>query len=94
MSDLFGSTIAAPSTSIIGLTVILPRPCHACGSFKAVIGSSAGPHCARYVCGDCCLFLSWMRAETYAFVCDVVDNFGRPTEPITIRMTGLSSYAH
>jgi hypothetical protein len=95
--DLFGSSVATvPSTSILGLSVILPkeRACAACGSINATVGSSGGPHYARYLCASCGGFVGWMRGETYAFVCEVVDQFGRPTESISIRMTGRSSYAH
>jgi hypothetical protein len=40
----------APSSSPIGLTVILPKPCGNCGLNSTIIGSSVGPHYARLNC--------------------------------------------
>jgi len=79
------SAITVPSTSILGLSVITPTPCHACRSIFAVVGSSNGPHYGHYRCASCDAFLNWMRGETHRFLCDVIDNFGRPAEPIEIR---------
>jgi hypothetical protein len=62
-------------------------------SINATIGSSGGPHFARYTCANCGGFAGWVRGESYSFVCDVIDHFGRPTDPVIIRMTAFSSYA-
>jgi hypothetical protein len=74
-TDLLGST--APSTSLIGLTVVLPRPCRSCGETMAVIGSSKGPHHDRHV--------AWMSREVFDFVCAVIDHVGRPQDAIVVR---------
>src|SRR5690349_5096828 len=94
--NLFGSSVATiPTTSILGLLVTLPssRACTACGSINATVGSSGGPHYARYRCA-CGAFAGWMRGETYTFIRAIVDEFGRPDEPIIIRTIGHSSHAH
>lgn len=83
--DLFGSTTHA-STSVRGLLVTLPGTC-LCGESKAVIGSSSGPHYARVTCARCGKFRAWMSATSFAFVANVIDQFGRPVEPISVRNT-------
>ena len=77
-------TVTTPSSSPIGLDVILPRQCHDCGSDTAIIGSSAGPHHARLECRGCGRHRGWLSAGTFRFLSDVIDNFGRPTEPIIV----------
>jgi hypothetical protein len=79
---LFGSTV--PSTSILELAVRLPRPCW-CGSVVATIGSSAGPHHARLQCAGCNVHRGWLSRDSYEFIVAVVDEFGRPEQPIAIR---------
>src|SRR5262249_8329481 len=76
--DLFGG-ITMPSTSIVGLMVVLEeRPACACGSFEATIGASAGPHCASLLCAYCQRHRGWLSAETFSFVTEIADLFGRP----------------
>jgi hypothetical protein len=72
------------STSVRGLLVNLPGTC-LCGEAKAVIGSSSGPHYARVTCAACDRFRCWMSAESFAFVSNIIDEFGRPVEPIVVR---------
>jgi hypothetical protein len=81
--DFFGAT--APSTSIIGLNVISPRPCGSCGSQLASIGSSRGPHAASLTCLECSRHVGWLSGETHRFITEIIDHVGRPTEPITVR---------
>jgi hypothetical protein len=79
---MFPSTVS--SASVIGLAVKLPRPCW-CGSMVATIGSSAGPHHARLQCAGCETHRGWLSRDSYEFIVAVVDEFGRPEQPITIR---------
>jgi hypothetical protein len=74
-----------PSSSPVGLSVILPKPCGNCGSDSAIIGSSRGPHHASLLCECCGGHRGWLSGSTYKFLSDVIANFGRPTEPIWIR---------
>jgi hypothetical protein len=76
----------APSSSPVGLTVILPKPCSNCGLNSTVIGSSVGPHYARLNCECCGSHRGWLRAATYKFLSDVIVNLGRPSEPILVRL--------
>jgi hypothetical protein len=78
--DMFGSMIATPSSSPVGLAIILRRPCCNCGDERATIGNSAGPHAARLNCCGCGDHRGWLSAATFKFLCDVIDNFGRPIE--------------
>jgi hypothetical protein len=81
--SMFEST--SPSSSPIGLTVIVPKPCSNCGSDAAVIGSSRGPHHASLLCECCGGHRGWLSGSTYKFLSDVIENFGRPAEPILVR---------
>jgi hypothetical protein len=75
--------LAPPSSSVIGLEVILPRPCW-CGDCIAVVGSSCGPHHASFECGHCGIHRGWMSGETYRFISTIIDTIGRPLEPIRV----------
>jgi hypothetical protein len=81
--SIFESTL--PSSSPIGLTVIMAKPCRNCGSDSAIIGSSRGPHHASALCECCGGHRGWLSGTTFKFLSDVIENFGRPTEPILIR---------
>jgi len=76
--------LTPPSTSPIGLPVILPHRCSNCGAEEAVIGSSRRPHYARLNCSYCGLHRGWMRSTTFGFIKTIIDTIGRPTAPIMI----------
>jgi hypothetical protein len=81
--NLFETT--TPSTSALGLLVTLPRACQ-CGSTTGAVGSSAGPHHARVVCGQCGRFHSWLPATAIAGINEQIDHIGgRPSQPIILR---------
>jgi hypothetical protein len=82
--SMFGAP-TTPSSSPVSLSVILPKPCRNCGYDTAIVGSSAGPHYARLNCCSCGCHRGWLGGQTFHFLSDVIDNFGRPTEPILIR---------
>ncbi len=79
---LFASTI--PSTSPIGLTVIMPD-CPACGAVESIIGAGKGPHCGSLHCAVCGKHRGWIRPHLFFFIETIIDNFGRPVDPIVIR---------
>jgi hypothetical protein len=85
---MFAST--SPSSSPIGLHVILPQPCQ-CGEFIAVVGSSRGPHHASVICSRCEIHRGWVSGETDRFITTVIDKIGRPTEPITVSSNSRKS---
>lgn len=75
----------APSTSVIGLQVLLQSECSKCGGNSATIGSSSGPHHARLLCSACGEHRGWMYGEAYDFLGKYIDQFGPPTAPIVVR---------
>ena len=80
---LFEST--TPSTSVLGLTVVLPRKCRSCGETMATVGSSKGPHHAELHCIACGVHVGWMGRESFNFVAAIIDRFGRPVSAIVVR---------
>jgi hypothetical protein len=82
--ELFSMT--APSGFPIGLTFSLSHPCDNCGTTITVIGASKGPHYGSLRCRNCDGFRGWMSGATFHFVTDIIDHFGRPTEPIMATM--------
>jgi hypothetical protein len=79
--SMFAST--SPSSSPVGLHIILPQQCQ-CGEFIAITGSSRGPHYASLICSGCGTHRAWMSSATYNFLTTIIDQFGRPVEPIEI----------
>jgi hypothetical protein len=80
-----------PSTSALGLLVVLPQACGGCGAATGVVGSSAGPHHARIVCGQCGKFLRWLPAADFNFIAEVIDLSGRPSAPIILRKSNIEN---
>jgi hypothetical protein len=87
---LFEHGVTAGSTSPIGLRVSLPGACPRCNSTGAIIGSGSGPHIAKVVCDQCLSYRQWLPGETFKFIEDLIDEFGRPLEPIVVRPRGAS----
>jgi hypothetical protein len=69
---------------LIGIDVKLPDACKHCGSNLAVIGAAPIPHRASLHCKECGLFRGWVSNEAFRFVNKIVEQFGKPTEPILI----------
>jgi hypothetical protein len=78
--DLFVSLpeLRGPLT---GLAVRLPEHC-CCGSDVARIGPPAGPHLAELRCEH---HRGWLPRQAHQFLIELINKFGRPTEPIVIR---------
>jgi hypothetical protein len=74
------TTVSSSTVGLAGLCVTLPSGCHACGSNS----SSSGPHWASVVC-DCGAHRGWLPRQAAIFITDIIDNIGRPTQPIIIR---------
>ncbi len=81
--DFFAGT-TAPSTSMVGLLIRLPRECR-CGSVEFTIGSSKNFHHAGLFCADCGAHGGWMSGESFSFINGIIDQFGKPTAPIIVR---------
>ena len=84
---LFRKTAA--SDLLLGLPVELPDLCH-CGSILAAIEAGAGPHHAGLRCA-CGRHRGWVSTAAYNFLTETVKWFGRPTEPIQIRVPSADS---
>jgi hypothetical protein len=69
----------------MGLHVRLPTSCPRCGVIVAFISAGSGPHCATLRCVSCRVFRGWVARATYDFIIKIIDKFGRPIAPITIR---------
>jgi hypothetical protein len=82
--------LTASSTGVVGLQVLIPRPCQ-CGEPIAVIGSSRGPHHAAVECSRCGVHRCWLSGATAAVLNSIIDKFGRPTEPITVSTNSRKS---
>jgi hypothetical protein len=81
--DLFPETVPPPDP-LQGLAVTLSDHCQ-CGAFAAIIAEGVGPHTASLRCAKCDVHRGWILHETHRFVTELVQKFGRPTDPIAIR---------
>src|SRR5262245_7695190 len=89
--DLFvNEPSPAENTDIIGLAIVMPTPCPRCNGVAATIGTGRGPHSASLMC-SCGRHLGWMSAQTFDFITEIVRRFGRPTEPIQVRVKNGSA---
>jgi hypothetical protein len=77
--------IISTSGSLVGLSVRIPDPCRSCGHDVAKIGPTVGPHFAGLRCTRCDRHRGWLSRIAHQFLVEVVNKFGRPTEPIAIR---------
>ena len=73
-----------------GLLVQTPCACR-CGAALAVIGPGKGPHAAALHCEECDVHRGWVSHATHKFLTEIVNQFGRPTEPIVIRGDGAGA---
>jgi hypothetical protein len=84
-NDLFSDTEHAPS-GLVGLQVVMPsRQCRECHCRAFTIGAGSGPHKASVTC-TCGKHCGWISTESFNFISETVRLFGRPTEPIVVRM--------
>jgi hypothetical protein len=73
-----------------GLVVRPSQPCR-CGCELAVIGEGNGPHIASLHCAECDTHRGWVSHTAHKFLTEIVNRFGRPTEPINIRGDGAGA---
>ena len=73
-----------PRDCIHGLLVRTPRPCRRCGAELAVIGPGKAMHAAALICAECETHRGWLSHESHRFIAGIVDQFGRPAEPIIL----------
>lgn len=83
--DLFHQPVEPlPRDRMHGLLVRTPRPCRRCSSELAVIGPGKGPHAASLTCAECETHRGWLSHEFHRFITEIVNESGRPTEPIVL----------
>jgi hypothetical protein len=70
---------------LIGIEVNLPHRCQ-CGHDFLYTGPGCGPHCASLHCARCQRHCGWLSNESAKFICSVIEHFGRPTEPVRVRL--------
>lgn len=81
--DLFPETLPPPDP-LHGLVVRVPSACR-CGGTTATINKGAGPHAASLRCAKCETHRGWLSHTSHRFILEIINKFGRPTAPITIR---------
>jgi hypothetical protein len=84
LGRIVSSVLPAPNPAINGLVAKLPDICKKCGSHLAIIGPAPVPHRASLHCKECRAFRGWVSDTSFKFVSKVVEQFGKPTEPILI----------
>ena len=89
--SLFPETV--PHDPVLGLAVDLPTGCRRCRGFLATIGEGKRPHAAALYCNGCGIFRGWVSRETHRFLTENIKFFGRPTEPVAIRLGAATSDA-
>jgi hypothetical protein len=90
--DLFHQPVVPlpPHDRSHDLLVQTPRACR-CGAALAVIGPGKGPHAAALHCKECDVHRGWVSHATHQFLLELINKFGRPTEPIAIRGDGAGA---
>ena len=88
-ADVQQELFAQPTNSPLhGLRVKLVReldkrkPC--CGTL-AIIHPGKGPHAGELRCADCDRHRGWLTKQVGDWLLIVIDKFGTPREPLTIR---------
>src|SRR5262249_46515538 len=86
--DLFG----APPNPLHDLLVRLPTPCR-CGSELALTGPRKGPHALSLRCADCGQHRSWLSRAHCMQLTEIINQPGRPFEPVLIRPPSMPQAA-
>ena len=84
--DLFRQPVEPlpPRDRTHGLLVRTPTPCR-CGAELGGDRTGEAMHAASLVCAECGTHRGWLSHESHRFLTEIVDKFGRPTEPIVLR---------
>jgi hypothetical protein len=81
----FDEGYATSANSLSGLAVKLPDTCGKCGALITIVGPSKPPHSASLLCQSCGCPRGWISRASYAFLHEIANKFGVPTEPIVFR---------
>jgi hypothetical protein len=83
--DLFRQAVPLPPHDPShGLSVQMLSACH-CGATLAATGPGGGPHAASLHCEGCGVHRGWVSHATHRFLIELINKFGKPTEPIILR---------
>jgi hypothetical protein len=80
----------APTNPVIGVLVKPDDDCQ-CGQQVAVIEAASPPHAGGLVCYSCGTHRGWLPHHAYNFIDEIINQFGRPTEPVAYRRGPTSS---
>jgi hypothetical protein len=78
------------SSPWIGLAVEIERGLLCCDNNIAIIGASTAMHAASLRCAKCGRHRGWLPAAAIPFLEQTMQHFGRPTEPIVLRMEHIN----
>jgi hypothetical protein len=79
--------MSIPALNPVGLTVRhQQRPCPECRSIDSIIGAGDDQHCGEMICVRCDKHRGWISQRTHEFIVGLLHRFGRPTEPILLRV--------
>ena len=84
LGKIVPSVLPAPNPAISGLVAKLPDVCKKCGFTSGHHRSRRRPHRASLHCKECRTFRLSVSDTSFKFVSKVVEQFGKPTEPILI----------
>ena len=69
---------------LIGIEIKMSRRCR-CQHDLFVVGPGRGAHRASLHCTRCARHCGWLSHRAAKFLSDVIEQFGRPTEPVCVR---------
>jgi hypothetical protein len=78
----------ARDVDLADLKVCVARGCRQCSHDILITGPGKEPHRASLTCVRCGRHCGWLSAESAAFISEIIEHFGRPTEPIEVRKGG------
>jgi hypothetical protein len=81
--NLFGAPNSADP--LLGFPVKLPNTRSKCADLVAIVGRGTPPHSASLLCRSCGMHRGWISRANYAFLSEIINKFGAPTEPIVFR---------
>lgn len=82
--DLFGEAVS--DDPVVGVEIIIPKRQCTCEHTTFVTGPGKAMHKAALVCAKCGKHGGWLSAEAHSFVAETIRHFGKPTEPVVIRI--------
>jgi hypothetical protein len=84
--------MSIPALNPVGLTVRhRQKPCPECKSIDSVIAGGDDEHYGEMVCVRCDKHRGWISQRTHDFIVGIIHRFGRPTEPILLRVAKRES---